>query len=295
MNQLAAPFRQLVERRLWPLALLLLLALAAVPFLLAKSEEPAPIPTPVAAVPNTTDASALAAQPIVSVGAPEARDNRRKVLGSRKDPFKPAKSPKKAKTATEQAKSTAPQKASALPKTDQALANAITNLVTVQKAKKTYELYSLTVRFGDSAAPNRPARNLKRLKAMPSVAEPAFIYLGLLEDHKTAVFLVDANAKVQGDGKCMPNPDNCQTLHMKVGDIAFFDMVTPGADGTDAVGAQYQLDLVRIRKKTTTDREEAAKARASEANGGRRALRTRAGRINGYRYSRTSGTVAKAQ
>lgn len=292
MNQLAAPFRQLVERRLWPLALLLLLALAAVPFLLSKSEEVPPA-APVAAVPGaTTEAgNALATQPIVSVGAPETREQRRKVLGSAKDPFKPAKAGKKAKAATEP--KVAEQKNSALPKTDEALANAITNLVTVQEnVKKTYELYSLTVRFGDSTATTLKARNLKRLKAMPSVAEPAFIYLGLLDDHKTAVFLVDANAKVQGDGKCMPNPENCQTLHMKVGDIAFFDVTDPASG---QVTKQYQLDLVRIRKKTTTDRKEAAAANSTEASGGREALRARSSRINGYRYSRSSGTLRKGE
>ena len=61
----AVPFRQLVERRLWPLAVLLVAALVAVPMLLSK--EPA---TPVAAVTATAAGAQGDTQPIVSVGDP---------------------------------------------------------------------------------------------------------------------------------------------------------------------------------------------------------------------------------
>src|SRR5207237_49789 len=62
----------------------------------------------------------------------------------------------------------------------------------------TYQLYSLLVRFGDSST--SPAlRNLPRLKGLPGGSSPKLIYLGLLSDHKTAVFLVDAAAQVRGD------------------------------------------------------------------------------------------------
>ena len=43
MNALATPFRQMVDRKLWPLAILLIAAIAAVPMLLKKEQSvPAP-------------------------------------------------------------------------------------------------------------------------------------------------------------------------------------------------------------------------------------------------------------
>ena len=71
--------------------------------------------------------------------------------------------------------------------------------------EKTYELYSLKVRFGDPPRTTCRPATLKRLKALPGAEDPALIYLGLLKDRKTAVFLVDGAAEVQGDGKCLPS------------------------------------------------------------------------------------------
>ena len=46
MSVITDTWRQLVRRRLWPVAALLVAALAAVPFLLAKDPEPAPVASP---------------------------------------------------------------------------------------------------------------------------------------------------------------------------------------------------------------------------------------------------------
>ena len=41
------------------------------------------------------------------------------------------------------------------------------------------------------------------------------IYLGVLKDGKTAVFLVDHGVSAVGDGDCAPSPDECETLRMQ--------------------------------------------------------------------------------
>src|SRR4051812_17511046 len=94
MKHLAAPFKQLVERRLWPVAILLVAALVAAPKLLASQE-------PTAAVATTTTATTgtpTSTEPIVSVADPARTDTERRVLGSRKDPFRPAIKAKPVKT-----------------------------------------------------------------------------------------------------------------------------------------------------------------------------------------------------
>ena len=85
MNAVTTTWRQLVRNKLWPVALLLLAALVAVPVLLAR--EPA-VPEPLAPLPVTTEADDTIAEPIVAKVTAEDRDRRRRVLGVRKDPFR---------------------------------------------------------------------------------------------------------------------------------------------------------------------------------------------------------------
>ncbi len=67
-------------------------------------------------------------------------------------------------------------------------------------------------------------RTLKRLDPLPDAENPSIIYLGVLEDGKTAVFLLDADVTPQGDGKCRPTPTDCQRLYLREGETEFFDI-----------------------------------------------------------------------
>ena len=91
MSVINDTWRFLVQRRLWPVAILLIAAAVAVPMLL--SEEPAaPAPAPAVAVKSDKEA-VLATEPIVAQAGDGDRSGRRQVLGSRKDPFKPQVTP----------------------------------------------------------------------------------------------------------------------------------------------------------------------------------------------------------
>ena len=95
MNAVKSTWRQLVRRRLWPVAVLLLGALAAVPVVLARSPE-APVPPVIGADAVTSKADDAIAEPVVAEVTPEDRARRRRVLGAVNDPFRPAPA-KKAK------------------------------------------------------------------------------------------------------------------------------------------------------------------------------------------------------
>src|SRR3954462_5715405 len=86
MKLVTDTWRQLVQRRLWPVALLLLGALVAVPFVLGKSPEPA---APVSAVPapGGLKASAAGADPIGSMACGEDALPTHRALGDRHNPF----------------------------------------------------------------------------------------------------------------------------------------------------------------------------------------------------------------
>ncbi len=143
------------------------------------------------------------------------------------------------------------------------------------------------MRFGASESTTRPPRkDVKRLQALPSSEEPVLIYLGVLKDKKTAVFLVDSGVIAQGDGTCMPSRTSCETIHIKEGETEFFDVAPEEAgDGRPRPsGAQYQLDVIKIRKKATTSAKKAKKSLARVSKSGRKILKARIAGDGPLRY-----------
>jgi hypothetical protein len=264
MKQLAVPFQQLVERRLWPLALLLVAAAAAVPFLLAKdAPRPAPAATAPAAPTKQGDTT-----PIVALADDARIDTERHVLGAPKDPFRPAVKARAARTP-------APRRTqhhagpSSTPEGSTPVGGGTTTPGTTggtpvvseptpaatptAPPKPTYPLYSLVARFGSVDEP-KTHRLVLRSTGLPSNAHIGLIYKGVLEDHKTAVFWVVSGTDVDGDGKCVPGPQNCQYVQLKPGETLFFKMPDD---------SQYELDLLSVHAgKASADAAKAQSARA---------------------------------
>jgi hypothetical protein len=276
------------------------------------AEEPATPPAgAVAAV--KSEESTLTTEPIVVPAGTTDRSGRRHVLGSPKNPFEPNATPTPTPTPEPvQTPSSAPSGGSDSPKTwtsapvgtpgspsgGSPSAPSFTAPLAPVTPQKKYELYELTVRFGASEETANARRNIKRLGALPSVDEPVLIYLGVLKDNKTAVFMVDSGVVAQGDGDCKPSRNTCETIHLKEGETEFFDVApeTEPADGVEATSAaQYQLDVVKIRKTVTTSAKKANRSLARVSKAGRRIVRAR---IMGdgplrYRYDKRTGRLEK--
>jgi hypothetical protein len=252
MSPVQNVWRQLVERRLWPVAIVLVAALAAVPLMLAK--DPDPVPPPPAPAADSNDGQ-LATEPIVSLATAEPDTKRRKVLGSAKNPFEvnapKAEQPADGGDATPApagGQPDAPQSGSgggtpdaAVPPSSAAPTTPTPSApVEPTKPARTYEPEELTVRFG--AADGTQRQSVTRLEPLPSAELPALIYMGVLKDGKTAEFLLDANVSAVGDAECVPNLDDCSTIRMRVGETEFLDV----KDEAGNVTGQYQLDLLKI-------------------------------------------------
>ncbi len=272
MSFLTDIWRQLKERRLWPVALLLVAAIVAVPLVLAKDPEPAVDAATPPASAGDAGADDLSDEPIVTAEAVSVRAKGRVVIGKQRDIFaSTAKEPKQEKQDDKDAKksssgdkgddgkdaSPAPEPPASSGGGGSAPAPAPVDPGTQPAPKpkpKTYPQYSLKVRFsgGDAGATGI----LTRRSALPSDENPLLVYLGLLDDHKTAVFLLDSTVTAVGDGACHPSPESCETVRMQKGDTMFFDV--HGDDGS--VGEQFELDLLAINKKQTTDAAKAARS-----------------------------------
>jgi hypothetical protein len=295
--------KDLVDRRLWPVAVLLVAALVAVPVVLAKGGS-TPSPVAPAATGAAADASAGTAQAVVKVDAGPAPSRRR--AGALHNPFvqPTAKAAPKASTPSSSSSSGAAStggSATASPSTGTPSSSGSGSpgaggSSSTPSTPATADVYTATLRFGRTDAPSlKTHRDLVRLSPLPSVEDPFVVFLGVLTDHKTAAFLVDATAQPHGEGRCRPSKTNCQTLELHAGDTEILDLTAP--DGTSV---QYQIELVRVSKVQATEAKAAALylrkdiggqevvRTTSEADGGSSALRA-------YHFRPADGLVARAR
>ena len=284
MSPVQNVWRQLVQRRLLPVAVLLLAALVAIPLILANQPEPAAAP----AVAPLSGEDALATQPIVALADADDRSKRRHVLGTAKNPFalpEPVVAPPAAESG---ATIVAPSTAEPAPLAPSSLGSSspggsyspapATPVPQGDSVGETYTMHEPTVRFGEVSGD--PARaTLRRLQPVPSADVPVLLNLGVLKDGKTAVFLLGRGVSAAGDGECEPTPEQCYTTRLKAGQT---DVITV-TDEAGAVVAQFRLELIKIRKRTTTT---SALANA-RSKAGLRLIRARVvtGGPTGYRWN----------
>ncbi len=294
-------WRGMIQRRLWPVALLLVLALAAVPLLLLAEADPAPV---AARAEVAGDAAELVAQPLVAVASASDRDRVRRVLGDRKDPFKPTSQPKRrkqAKAATARKTSekdragspagsspgsSTPTETYRAPSVGSKPAPAPTPSPDSTPAEPARPAGSLSVRWGASDNEELEEIDIERLDPLPSPEDPVIVYLGASSDGDSAVFLVDAGVTVEGDARCRPNPGDCQTFELQAGETEFIEVETEGGEKV-----QYQLDLVKIHGRRAERAKAARRAGAGEASATRRALRSLGQDEPEYRFDARTGTL----
>jgi hypothetical protein len=258
----------LVAKRLWPVAVALAVGLVAVPVVLGRG----------AAAPAPAPASAVAQAP---VGAPSSRaavtleqtpSTARRDIGSVRNPFKAPKSATPAKTATPAAStpaasgdtSTSPGGGSSAPTGGDN--STTTTKPSTPSTPDPIDTYRLTLRFGQ-AGDRKVHKDVARLTPLPSLDQPFFVFMGVLKDGKTAVFLVSSDVTATGDGTCKPTAASCQTIELKEGDTEFFDLAV------DGVPVQYQLDIIHLRKNDTQSATAAAASAQRHSKAGAALLR----------------------
>jgi len=332
--------RDLVDKRLWPVALLLVLALIAVPVVLGRSSapaEPAGAPAAIAdpALTAAKDGAAgalLPAQAAVSLQDPPAGGARYR-QGALRNPFVQHHVPKVAAVGSTLVTSTGASAAavstpsaganvpagsgsspspgtlispgSSAPSSDPfgggspappssspapAPSSGAKPNPSGQGGTDTNDVFRVSLRFGE-AGNQRTIKDIPRLTPLPSSSDPFFVFLGVLKDGKTAVFLVSSDATATGDGSCKPRASNCQTIQMKAGDTEFFDLST----GTAGV-IQYQLNLLSVGKRDAGTRAAAASRHARESKAGRAILRAAVEQTDlGFDYIPRLGVLTPAK
>jgi hypothetical protein len=253
----------LVDRRLWPVALALVAALVAVPVMLGGGPTASSTPSSAAPIANAGTAGGTV-QAAISVSQPStARHDR---PGAVRNPFVQHKVPGiQDATSNVTQPSSAPAPAVSAPSSPIVGGTPSAPLAPIIPGggKVVQDVWRVNLRFGE-AGNQKVHHNIPRLTPLPSTTNPFFVFLGVLADHKTAVFLISSDATATGDGKCKPNPTQCDTIELRAGDTEFFDV----AQGNAGV-VQYELDLVKITHSKVTGTAAAAKASRQVSTGGK--------------------------
>ncbi len=126
--------------------------------------------------------------------------------------------------------------------------------------------YTADVTFDGPTAPERRYRNLPRLSMLPSTSNPRLVYLGVNENGTGAVFLVDSTLRAaEGEGTCTPNGDDCATISIEPGEQRSF---------VDDQSRRYflRVDQIRVRPIGSSS-SSASGARAKDSRAGGRSIR----------------------
>lgn len=288
MSQLRDLFSDLVEKRLWPLALLLVGGLVAVPFVLAKSAPSgSTTPPPPAAVAAPATASAPG-EPVVSVA--QGATPSAPLHGRAKDPFKQQYVQAQPNTTSTASTTTTSGTTTTPSSSGTSGGSGSTGGGTAPQPKPTlYAIVHLTVAFGKAGTDLRTFHDVARLSALPSSRNPVAIFLGMRKDLATAVFMLSTDVHAQGDGRCTPSRSDCEAIEMKEGQTELLDVAA-----NDGKVTEYELDLLKVKIDWTTSKSQAQAAYARASHAGLRLVLHRAATsvvASALRYSPEQGVL----
>lgn len=270
-------WRDLVDKRLWPVAVALVLAAIAVPLIIGSGSEAeldsaAPAP-----------AAPAAAQPQVAVAdAPDAKQRSRS--GKSRDPFKALVFAKVAKTASATAGTgagTTPssggaagspsgQAGSVVPVAPSGSGTTKPGATPPGKTTPAAPSTTTTTRLFDYALSFQvkrsgklaTSRGVRAVSYVPSASYPLLSFLGVKANGKTATFLVSDRVTVSGNDRvCRPSRAACRFLELEAGDNVLLAKAPPKGQGIRHFRLMLgRVGLVPVRRTTTAKSARTARA-----------------------------------
>jgi hypothetical protein len=104
----------------------------------------------------------------------------------------------------------------------------------------------------------RHIKSFRRLGFLPSEANPLLLFLGVSSDLNNAVFLVDSTLEAHGEGSCRPSGDKCSLLYLGAGELHYF---------TEDDGDTYALQVDQIRRIKVSGRASTSGRGARKSSG----------------------------
>ena len=315
MSFLTNMIKELRERKLWPIAIVLVIALVAVPLLLSKKAPTNLVTQPTGGLPYSTGT----ALPAISV---QTKQSDSKLAGRGRNPFTPQNAAAAATTATTATTTAAPSTPTTVTAgtgastgssgsptvssgggasggtpvtTPPATTPAPTTTPTTPTkpappapngltAKQSYQVSLAITTQGGGLNTIDP---LERLSVLPSPQQPLLVELGVLHDTHRVLFAVEPGAAVSGPGKCTPGPIDCEILSLAPGQTEGVSKQTP--TGSTPV-ALFSVNSIGAANHPTVAAADTARRTASDA--GRKLLATTAlSAVSLFQYDPSVGAV----
>jgi hypothetical protein len=281
-------WHDLREKRLWPVAVGLLAAIVAVPAILFKpASDAAP---PAATTPHTGSADTL---PVVAVESGPNVGSKLEAFDE-KNPFKPmrdlAKQPDSSSDTGSGSDGSAPggspsgggsapggSPSSGSPSAGSSdssgglgggtpsggSTSGGSTPTTTTTHSTTWFHYTAEFTFGTPGSPKK-YDNVGNFTLLPDEKTPAIVFVGIGDDHKSAMFFVsDPAFEADGEGKCNAEGEACRFVTLKLSDSSDEETFT-ATDGS----VSYDLKLEKInREELGSDKTPAAAAAPKNAKG----------------------------
>jgi len=283
MSVLTNMIKELRERKLWPIAVVLIVALVAVPVLLSKKAPTNLVnPQPSTNLPYSTG-SAL---PTITV---ETAQGNSKLPGRGRDPFTPqhiatttttaaaspttTASPSTGTTGSTGAGATTTTSSGGSSSSTPAPSSPTTPSTTSTPssptpkpvagpsgltAKQSYQVSLAITTPGGGLDTVDP---LERLSVLPSPQQPLLVEMGVLQGGKQVLFAVQPGAAVSGPGTCTPGPIDCEILALKPGQTEGLSKQTP--TGSTPV-ALFSVNAIRAADHPSAAAADTARRTASD-------------------------------
>lgn len=284
-NFLSDLWQDLREKRLWPVAVLLLATLVAVPVVLSKPSEqpaaPAPATSETGNTPEPTGPKGLAS---VKLEQAELGDGSSLDTFDPSNPFRPPRAVlREAEKAATGSSSSGPGSGTAA---DSASKGSGGDTPTTGGAggsvggdtgsgpvdtggdtgggdtggddttTTTRYAYVIDVTFSANGR-RRTVKGMEKLDILPDASSPLLIFLGVTKEAGNAVFLIDSTLSAAGEGACKPSRSECAFLYLGPGSEHEF---------TNEEGNSYTLRVDEIRKVKAGTKAAASKKDKKTAN-----------------------------
>lgn len=255
-------WNDLREKRLWPVALALLVGLIAVPVVLSKPSEEPGLPT-VASAPEPKETGVAKGLAALRVAEDVPGEGSTLDVFDPSDPFKPpqdiidnsseAGTPPGG-TESETGGGVGGDTGGGADESGGGGGGGGTGEPTGGETQTVEYRYVIDVTFTANGR-KRKIKGMERLDVLPSERNPLLIFLGASKNGANAVFLIDSTLTAAGEGKCKPSNSECAFLYLGAGSEH---------ELTNDEGDSYTLRVDQIRKVKVGDDANAEGSKASK-------------------------------
>jgi hypothetical protein len=251
MNELVlGVWQDLRDKRLWPVAAGLLLALVLVPFVLVKPAKQAPAQAGPSVALDAKQLEPINAAKALLKPAEESVSNGSALEAFlSKNPFKPIKD---LRTEAGVAPTTVATGGNSAATPGGAVGGSTGGGTGTGggstggstgggKTTTTVFTYTANLRFGPSGH-EQTYKDVHQLTVLPDEKTPLLVFLGVTSDRKKAVFLVDSKLDTSGEGRCKPSNNECTFLYLAQ------DQDSNEQLFTDVDGTEYTLRLDKLQR-----------------------------------------------